>query len=159
MSLLSQSSKPSKHKYSCCSSQRRKLQTADECLILKIPPSKNDAFPHDLSLLTSNGRHDIRHKKVAFFLKSQGVSLLVCVQFFNLNHCVVISMHWKVLCICKSLRFLICWVLMYSIYSDLFSSVDLATCQACSVQRASRLGCDGRVWFIGKGNKPPWCPV
>lgn len=72
-------------------------------------------------------------------LKSQSVSL--CVQFFNLDHCVVINMHWKVLCFCRSHGSLICCVLMYSIYSGLFSRANLATRQTyISVHWPSWLG-------------------
>lgn len=60
-------------------------------------------------------------------LKSQDVHFYV--QFFHFNHCVVINMHWKVLCFCKSHRSLICCVLMYSIHSGLFSWANLAMCQ------------------------------
>lgn len=64
-------------------------------------------------------------------VKSQGVGL--CVQFLNLDQCVVINMHWKVLCFCRSHGSLICCVLMYSIYFGLFSRADLAMCRMCSI--------------------------
>lgn len=55
--------------------------------------------------------------------------MLIRFQLFNLNQCVVINMHWKVLCFCKSHRSLIYCVLMYSIYSGLFFWANLAMCQ------------------------------
>lgn len=53
----------------------------------------------------------------------------LCVQFFSLDQCVVINMHWKVLCFCRSHGSLISCVLMYSIYSGLFSRANLALCR------------------------------
>lgn len=49
--------------------------------------------------------------------------LSFCIHFFNLDHCVVINMHWKVLCSCRSHGSRICCVFMYSICSGLFSCV------------------------------------
>lgn len=80
--------------------------------------------------VASETLHAVKKKKgcLRILLKSQGVSS--CDQFLNLDHSVVINMHWKVLCFfCRSHGSLICCVLMYSIYSGLFSWANLATCQ------------------------------
>lgn len=72
--------------------------------------------------------------------KSQGGSL--CVWFLDLDHCVVINMHWKVLCFCWSHGSLICYVFMYSIYSGLFSRANLAMCQTCiCASRLRKMAC------------------
>lgn len=58
----------------------------------------------------------------------------------TLDYCVVINMHWKVLCFCRSHGSLICSVLMYRIYSGLFRWAYLAMCQTyISVHWRSRL--------------------
>lgn len=50
-------------------------------------------------------------------------------------------MHWKVLCFCRSHGSLICCVLMYSIYSGLFSWANLAMCQTyiCASTKQARI--------------------
>lgn len=53
-----------------------------------------------------------KNRKVAFIFYLSHAALVHAFTFLNLDHCVVINMHWKVLCFCRSHGSPICFVLM-----------------------------------------------